>query len=220
MTLISRYRHIIWDWNGTLLDDVAVCVEVLNDVLCSYGLPAIDIDSYTKGFCFPVQRFYEQLGFDFSRIPYQQVADRYIQLYQVKQAQCQLHTGATDVLQWVRRQGMTQSVLSAYNQRLLELAIRSRNLKGLFEWILGNPDHLAYSKESQGRQLLSQIGLPAKQIVLIGDTTHDYQVANSLAIDCVLIAAGHQAPYRLQRCRAPMLGSISQVPRYLASNPG
>ena len=60
-----RYNHIVWDWNGTLLDDLWLCLDAINSVLDSRGMNRVDEISYRKIFTFPVIDYYEQLGFNF-----------------------------------------------------------------------------------------------------------------------------------------------------------
>lgn len=61
-----RPELILWDWNGTLLDDVQLCVDALNRLLARYGYPQrYDRDQYRAIFGFPVQEYYARAGFDF-----------------------------------------------------------------------------------------------------------------------------------------------------------
>ena len=55
---MNKYDHVIWDWNGTIIDDAYLCVEVMNQVLKNRDLPLINISSYRKNFCFPVKKYY------------------------------------------------------------------------------------------------------------------------------------------------------------------
>ena len=59
-----RYKHIIWDWNGTLLDDTWLCVEGINQALIKRNLTPISEDRYREVFTFPVRDYYKKLGFD------------------------------------------------------------------------------------------------------------------------------------------------------------
>lgn len=62
-----KYKYIIWDWNGTLLDDAALSVEVFNKMCDNFGLPNISLETYRADFKFPVIKFYEEHGYDFSK---------------------------------------------------------------------------------------------------------------------------------------------------------
>jgi len=57
---------IIWDWNGTLLDDVDICIDTINALLSKYKKKPISKESYKSLFTFPVQNYYSKLGFDLS----------------------------------------------------------------------------------------------------------------------------------------------------------
>ena len=60
----SRHRHVIWDWNGTLLDDVALCVDIVNLQLAGAGRAPLTIEQYRERFTFPVPEFYRAIGFE------------------------------------------------------------------------------------------------------------------------------------------------------------
>jgi len=214
------YAHIIWDWNGTLLNDPPICVQVLNQVLAKYSKPPTTLARYHAQFGFPVEDYYRQLGFDFSVDSYDAVADDYIALYRRRQFECPLHDGVPEVLDQSLRAGITQSILSAYQQDLLTEAVRHFGLGAFFVRLAGLSDYFAASKVGEGRGLIQDLGLKPSQVLMIGDTLHDHQVAQALGVDCLLIGAGHQDPSRLKACGSPLLDSIRQVPAFLAGQAG
>jgi len=57
---------IIWDWNGTLLNDVDICVESINILLSERGHKPLSKSLYREIFTFPVKAYYELAGFDFT----------------------------------------------------------------------------------------------------------------------------------------------------------
>ena len=66
--------YVVWDWNGTLFDDVALCIQVMNGMLEKRGLPRLaGPKQYRQVFTFPVEEYYKALGFDFSREPFSQL---------------------------------------------------------------------------------------------------------------------------------------------------
>jgi phosphoglycolate phosphatase len=210
------YRHIIWDWNGTLLDDAPICVQVLNQVLARHGKLPTTLALYRAQFGFPVEDYYQQLGFNFSVESYDVVADDYIEIYRQRQVDCSLHDGVPEVLDLCLRAGLTQSILSAYQQDLLTEVVRHFGLSSFFVQLAGRKDYFAASKVAEGQRLIRDLGLEPSQILLVGDTLHDHQVAQTLGIDCLLIGRGHQNPDRLRLCGTPILNSIRQVPTFLA----
>ena len=63
---MKKYNHIIWDWNGTLLNDRWLCVEAINQALNKRNLPMLTEGKYKDVFSFPVEDYYKKVGFDFS----------------------------------------------------------------------------------------------------------------------------------------------------------
>jgi len=96
--MLQKYRHVIWDWNGTLLDDARLCVEIVNEMLCARGKQAITHGRYMEELVFPVKHFYERIGFDFSVEPFESLARDYIGRYEQRCRKCTLHDHAMDVV--------------------------------------------------------------------------------------------------------------------------
>lgn len=187
-----RYDNIIWDWNGTLLGDVDICVECMNELLCEYGLPTIDREYYRSIFCFPVQDYYAKLGFDFSRVPFEKTGLEFIEKYDRIQHRAGLTAGAREALERFRKAGLSQIVLSASELNALKAQIEPFGIKGYFEDILGIDNRLAAGKLGIAQRYFASHGESAENSVLIGDTTHDAEVAKALGARCVLVANGHQ----------------------------
>ena len=87
--------YVVWDWNGTLFDDVALCIQVMNGMLEKRGLPQLaGPEQYRQVFTFPVEEYYKALGFDFGREPFSQLAVEYISEYDRRALGCPLRAGA------------------------------------------------------------------------------------------------------------------------------
>ncbi len=193
----TKYKHIIWDWNGTLLDDAWLCVEILNRMLACRGMKTTTLSEYQMNFDFPVINYYMKLGFDFGKESFDDVAREYISAYESEYCKCRLREGVIDIIKQFRDRGFLQSVLSASQRSSLIGVLELFDLKIFFENIAGLNDYYAYSKADAGRKLLNNLTISGKEILFIGDTTHDYEVACMLGSDCLLLPAGHQSKERL-----------------------
>ena len=111
---LKKYRHLIWDWNGTIIDDVHVCVDVLNSILDGYDKPHVTLEQYRREFVFPVADFYIKLGIDFSKVSYGVAAKQYISQYNKKQYECGLQSGAMEVLKTISDKGIGRSGLGPH----------------------------------------------------------------------------------------------------------
>lgn len=211
---LSAYRHVIWDWNGTLVDDVALCVRVLNELLAEHQLPALDLDRYRAHFDFPVIHFYRHLGFDTAGESFESISTRFIELYHRYADSCGLYPQVPEVLQMLADSGLGQSILSASHQEHLEAAVEHYGVRGFFSGLYGIDTIHAPGKRERGREALRHLGLPPEDVLLIGDTLHDAAVAQDLGIDCVLVTCGHHGQERLLASRAPLLGCPGELLRY------
>lgn len=206
-----KYRHLIWDWNGTLLDDVEDCIDTLNDLLARRNLARIDLATYQRLFDFPVIDFYRLLGFDFNREDFDAVADEYIAGYQARLPRCRLQPDARAVLARVRDLGLSQSVLSAYHQLRLEEAMVLFGLRDFFVRLVGLDDYRAHSKVDNGRRWLAEMPHDPAEVLLVGDTLHDHEVARALGVDCVLLTCGHHGRARLAPAGVPLLDRLADL---------
>ena len=209
--MLLDMKHVIWDWNGTLLDDAWLCVSVVNQLLESRGLPALSLAQYQEVFDFPVRDYYPRIGFDFSREPYEALAHEFIEAYERRRLQCRLQEHARQAIQLLRARGVEQSVLSAYRQSSLHELIVHYSLEGVFTHVVGLDDQFAHGKLDLGRKLADQLGPDKTGIVLIGDTTHDFEVATAMGIECLLVPSGHQSRPRLEACGTRVLDSLQDL---------
>jgi len=177
------------------------------------------VERYQKAFSFPVINFYRELGFDFQRESFDKIADEYIESYSRRWKNCQLHAGALDILRFIDERQITQSVLSAYQQERLEEAVDYFGLRRFFVKLIGLNDHYAAGKTENGKHWVNELHYAASEILFIGDTRHDYEVAQTMEVDCVLMTFGHNSPGQLANCPVQLLDSLEQLRNFLACLP-
>jgi phosphoglycolate phosphatase len=207
---LKKYKHIIWDWNGTLLDDAWLCVEILNDMLTRRKMKTTTLTRYQADFDFPVISYYLKIGFNFEKESFDSIAREYIEAYELRRCKCCLRAGAVDIIKLLKAEGVSQSVLSASQKSSLVEALKLFGLTDFFENIAGLDDYYAHSKMDIGRNLMKNLSADQKEILLIGDTTHDYEVARELGADCLLTPAGHQSKERLLACGAKVCDNLDE----------
>lgn len=209
--MIDRITGIIWDWNGTLLNDMQLCVSTMNELLERRHLPQLTIDDYREVFSFPVRSYYEKIGFDFSREPFEIPAMEFITRYNDQMGGCSLHLDTLNVLRYFNSVGIKQFVLSAMRQEELESNLKLHGIRKYFEHVSGLDDHYAASKIDNGLRLIAALNLNPAELVLIGDTLHDFEVATELGCRCVLIANGHQSREILESAGVLVLNHIGDL---------
>lgn len=207
---LGRYGHVIWDWNGTLLDDAALARGVVNGMLARRGLPTLSPERYGALFDFPIERYYRRLGFDLQAEPFAELAREFHAQYGPRWRDCSLHRGAEAALSAVEAAGVEQSLLSASLQSTLLEHVAHFELTDRFQGLVGVETDHGTSKAAAGRSWLDALGQPPSRVLMIGDTCHDHEVAAELGADCVLVAAGHQARRRLEGCGVPVYDGLGE----------
>lgn len=209
---MSKLKHIIWDWNGTLLNDTWLCVEVLNGLLAKRGRGPISEADYRENFGFPVIHFYDYLGFDTDVDSFDGVSREFIGDYELRWlTECGLHSGVEQMLSALAARGLTHSVLSAAKQEALETGIRHFGILEHFTGLCGTDNIYAQGKVDRGRHWIAQLDWNPEEIVLIGDTLHDYEVAEAIGTDCILLAHGHHTPERLAATGKTVVHSLEEL---------
>ncbi|WP_372948752.1 HAD family hydrolase [Mariniphaga sp.] len=204
-------RAIIWDWNGTLLNDLGLCVSSINILLENRKLPILNPEKYKEVFSFPVKDYYQAVGFDFTKEAFKVPAMEFISLYESQVENCTLQPGPLDVLSFFEEKGLKQFVLSAMHQDMLEKTLKHNGIFRFFEAVAGLGDHYAVSKVERGQQLINQFKIEKEKALIIGDTIHDFEVAQELGIRCILIADGHQSEERLKKTGAFVLNNLFEM---------
>jgi phosphoglycolate phosphatase len=197
-TYLVNYDHVIWDWNGTLLNDIGHAVTTVNRLLQKRNLPLLDENSYKENFHFPIRSYYECIGFDLQKESFEALCEEFVGHFMNGVLDCPLVPGAFDLLKKVKSSGKLQSILSASDQENLNHMIEHFSLREHVDHVYGIADKFAASKLYRGEELLAVAKVDKKKTVLVGDTDHDLEVGNALGINVILLSHGHQNSQKLR----------------------
>lgn len=220
MVQTESLRHVIWDWNGTLLDDAWLCVEILNLLLEEHGREPLSYDSYRDLFDFPVIEFYRKIGFETDLDFFQSISHQFINSYQSRMEACQLQQGALEAICQLLDSDISNSILSAAYQKNLDHAVERYGLSHLLHGWIGIDDIFATGKVERGLQWIESQAWRREEMLLIGDTLHDYEVAKALGVPCILVDHGHHSRNRLESCGVPVISGITDLFPYLEKSGG
>jgi len=212
MTLkLNNITHIIWDWNGTLLNDVGLAIDSMNQILSNRNMPIMSEEYYKSIFDFPVESYYAKLGFDFKKEPFKVVGLEFIERYNQGSLNCKLNDGVLDIVKGFQNKGYIQSVLSARNQDVLRQEISFYGLNSYMAEVYGLNNHYAAGKSELGIELIRKLQVEPQNVLFVGDTTHDFDVADKLGCQCVLVAGGHQSYEKLVNRSSIILNSMDEL---------
>lgn len=201
-------KTVIWDWNGTLADDGYASLLVVNDILAKRNMPPITMDQYYQYIDTPISRFYEHL-FDLNKVSMSEIT-RDFQAFYPRHFQA-LHQGVPELLDSLRNHGIPQIILSSGYQAALERDLFRFHIADYFDAVLGANDTLAAGKVQRGLDWLAAQSIAPEDMVLIGDTLHDFETAQAMGVPCILCAIGHQSKADLLSAGVPVVDAFSQL---------
>lgn len=209
---MTGYKNVVWDWNGTLLDDVAVGHAALCRMLGKRGLPLLTLQQYKDLFAFPVKDFYESVGFDFDRYDWHEVSLDFVTTYDLlAEGRLALTAGAEKVLKDLQAAGTKLYILSALNEESLHKMVADFGITGCFEQVCGSDNIYADGKIGRGLRMLETYPVVPEETLMVGDTLHDAEVAEALGFDSALYSGGHNSRERLAGKGVRVVDSLVEI---------
>lgn len=216
---IREYDRVLWDFNGTLLDDVALAVASNNILLARRGLPPIPSeDAYRELFCFPVADYYRVLGLESEGEAFNRIAHEWMKEYRAGENDAPLRDGALAALDFIRAAGIPQGILSATEETQLEEQVTALGIRPYFDRLFGRED--IYATDKSGIAARYRAEHPTERVLMIGDTVHDVETARAGGFSCVLVAGGHQSPARLRGAGVGIFPDYPTLIAYLSEAAG
>ncbi|MFV2196078.1 HAD family hydrolase [Nocardiopsis sp. LOL_012] len=201
--------HIVWDWNGTLLDDNHANLAAVNAVCAGFGRAPVEMEYWRSVFRRPLVPCYEELlGRSLEADEWEGVERLYDSSYLEHLHTCALTDGVPDVLHDWSGHGGTQSLLSMAGHDHLVPLVAERGLSEHFTRIDGR--RFATERDSKAEHLvrhLDQQGIDPAGVVLIGDIDDDARAAHEAGANALLVATGLMARDRLEATGAPVVDS-------------
>lgn len=211
---MNKYEYIVWDWNGTILNDVNICVDVINALLKRRRMKEISINEYKNSFCFPVINYYKKLGFDFKKESFDSIAVEYMNEYTKRFNECKLYSNVIKVLKKNNSDNIMQILLSVTEKNRLLEQVKKYEINNIFTDILGTSSINGIGKADIAIEWLNSNKIDNTKVLFIGDTLHDYEIAQMVGCDCLLVAQGHQSKDILNSSNAVVIDNILNLLNY------
>ena len=216
MTSPRNYDLVIWDWNGTLLDDTELCYSIANEMRIERGMdPMRGVEEYRAFFTFPVIEYYKRMGYSFETEPFENISVQFVSTYAERLSTVTLQPCAEDTLAAVLDRGARQVLLSATGQEKLDEQVKHFGLGRYFERVIGGSNNLAHGKADYAVEFLRESGVSPARALFVGDTDHDYEIASSIGCGCAILIPGHQSRAHLETLGAALIESLCEVPGLL-----
>lgn len=206
-----KNKTILWDWNGTLLNDTQICIDAINMMLRDRQKAEISRETYRDIFTFPVRDYYARAGFNFDEEPFEKPALEFIDHYDALIRKAELFEDVRDTLNEIKKRAYNQMILSAMQQDFLSETVAMHAIDHFFSRISGIDNHFAAGKVDNARKLIAGMEGDAGEIIMIGDTIHDHEVGEELGIEVILVARGHQSEERLRETGRIVVKNFAEV---------
>lgn len=208
-------KNIFFDFNGTIINDVDLCLDLLNQILRKQNKKQLSMEEYKNVFTFPIKDYYVAAGVDFTIESYESLAKWFIKEYQPASMECGLFKGIVDTFKNLKEKGYKLYILSASEKNNLLEQCKNYNIDQYFEAILGIDNIHAASKVNIAIDYMKDHNINGDDILFIGDTLHDLEVANAMGAHCKLVSCGHQSKEVLSKGNVEILESINDLNLYM-----
>ncbi|MEU7114417.1 HAD family hydrolase [Streptomyces sp. NPDC046182] len=206
-------KHLVWDWNGTLLDDIEAVIGATNAAFAELGLEPITLARYRDLYTVPVPKFYERL---MGRLPTEAewalMDGAFHRHYWQRAEACVLTAGAAELLAARQESGFTQSLLSLAPHAELVPLVRRHGIEPRFVRVDGRIGSSTEGKSSHMvRHLEALVGVPAERVVVIGDAADDARAAAHVGARAVLYTGGSHSRASLAAVGVPVVDSLAEA---------
>ncbi|MCC6933149.1 MAG: HAD family hydrolase [Deltaproteobacteria bacterium] len=214
---MDKRVSIVWDWNGTIIDDLEYCVSVLNYFLSARAMKTIDVEFYRNNFTFPVIDFYKSMGFDLQNEDMIAISKDWNDLYYSNVNCCQLRSGVREIIYYFKEKDFSQYIVSASEHNMLNRIVDSFNLRPYFQNVMGIDNHQARGKLHLAEKIKEE--LRPTEMYVIGDSIHDYELSCYLGAQSILVNNGHQSEEKLRTCsKAIIVNDFAEIKALFNSN--
>lgn len=205
--------HIIWDFNGTVLDDAAQAVEAVNDMLAARSLPPTDLETYKDTLVMPLDDYYKTVGIHCDDIA--QLSTEFRASSERHPELARIFGGVYTVIGFARERGIKNVLMSSLYHPHLVAEVERYGIGGLFDGVIGLPDRNLGSKYQNARNFIQSEGADAGSVLFIGDLESDAMMAKRLGAQCVLISNGHMSHARCAAASENTYDDIEKVIGYI-----
>ncbi|MFE4646059.1 HAD family hydrolase [Streptomyces sp. NPDC056730] len=212
----KQNTHLVWDWNGTILDDIQAVIGATNAAFAEIGLESITLDTYRELYCVPVPKFYERL---MGRLPsdaeWAVMDEIFHRHYTERRTGCGLTEGVEELLAQWRLAGDSQSLLSMYGHEQLVPVVRGYGIESHFVRVDGRTGPAGGSKAVHMARHLTALAstgaISAERTVVIGDAVDDALAAAHVGARAVLYTGGSHSRASLEAVGVPVVDTLAEA---------
>ena len=202
------FRNLIFDWSGTLVDDMGPVIEATNAVLGKYGIAPYDREGFRRSFRLPYREFYAEVLPDISL---EELEAHFRPAFDGATSLVTVLPHAREKLEWAKSRGLRMFVLTSMDKDAFMRQLEEFGMKGFFEETYAG----VLDKREVIEQILRSHGLDKDETAFVGDMTHDVETAKHGGISSIAVLTGYHHPEVLAGVRpditVPDLGVLVKM---------
>lgn len=192
------FKNLIFDWSGTLVDDLALTLDASNYVFSQYGKAAMNKDEFCAEFQLPYPDYYARV---LPHADLDELEEHFRSAFRVSTAPVEVLAHAREFLEFCRARGVRCFILTSVDAKEFDLQCRELGMIEYFEAIHAGIRH----KDAHIHDLLAQHGLHAHETAFIGDMQHDVETAHHAGITSIAVLTGYNDAAQLSRARPDII---------------
>ena len=204
-------KCIFLDFNGTVLDDVDLCLNLLNEMLALKGVKTVSMEEYKEIFTFPIIEYYKKAGFDFTKYTFEELAEYFIVEYTRRNVtEAFIYPDFIEFINSMKEMEYEVILCSASKKVLLLEQLDAFNIN-IFDDVIALSNHYAASKLELAKEYVASKNIDLSNSYFIGDTVHDAEVGVACGLKVILVDRGHQSERVLSETEQVVLHNFKDV---------
>ena len=184
------YDALIFDWSGTLGDDLDLVIDATNHVFKKFQKPVISKKEFQTEFCLPYLNFYQKF---IPHIPQKEIDKIFYEGFRFSKEKVSLLEGAEELLQFIQEKKMQLFMLTSVNEELLFPQLLELKVEKYFDKIYAG----VIDKCDKIPQIIAEQNLEGKRVAFVGDMQHDIEAAKTVNIDSIALSGGYTSEKNL-----------------------
>ena len=189
-----RFDLIVFDWDGTLFDSTALIARCIQAAAADLDLPVPSDEAASHVIGLGLTEALQHAVPSLPAARYPELGQRYRQHYVNRQHELVLFDGTLEMLQALKARNHWLAVATGKSRRGLDEALQTVQLHGLFDATRTADETAGKPNPMMLQQLMREFGTDPERTLMIGDTTHDLQLAANAGTACIAVSFGAHEP--------------------------
>lgn len=184
------FKNLLFDWSGTLCNDMALTIEATNYVLSCHGKEALNMEQFRAEFQLPYPDYY---AWKTPGVPLETLEREYRHAFAHAESGVFLLPYAREFMEFCKNRGIRCFALTSMDPKAFEEQSRDLGIYPYFEHIHSG----IHNKEHHIGTLMAQHGLKPEDTAFIGDMQHDMRAAHRAGVTAIGVLTGYNNPEQL-----------------------